>query len=78
MKRLGVVLIFKKGAQKEDILHRLAQLAKPVRGLMAVAADGRSTTARDIPAVLDEDEVPQDLHEFDDHDGTWGPVWYIP
>jgi hypothetical protein len=74
-KRLGSVIVFKKGVTKEQAAKALASLAE------VVEFPERSFTYPSVgPKKVKLVEVPftheHAVHEYDEEYG--GPVWYIP
>ncbi len=69
MKRIGTVLVFKKGATKEEVTNALLMIES------VLDQDTLGSKSDDGPAEL-KVRIKDRIHEFDD--GYGGPVWYIP
>ena len=65
MNRLGTVLTFKEGTTREEAAEALRKIEDVLHISKFWAERG-------------EDPIDMKIHEFDDYNGTSGPVWYIP
>ena len=66
MNRVGTVLTFKEGVTKEEA----AEAIRTIENVLELSSD--------FWRERGEDPIEMKIHEFDDYNGTSGPVWYIP
>lgn len=65
MNRLGTVLTFKEGTTREEAVEAL----RKIEDVLSLS---------DFWRERGEDPIEMSVHEYDDYNGTSGPVWYLP